>query len=151
MQAEIAGRRILPDYSELRATAEERPWRTDSPSPDHIGGALAEVGVPTGRHDYVLVTARDDTYRVRFVGDEDVEVPVERSSIGGAVRGVLSREYEPGAVRPGERPFVPSREVPEPYRRAVRLLDGDIREVAEGYADRVAEHRGGLQRTYLVD
>lgn len=151
MQAENPARRLLPDYSELRTAAEERPWRTGSPSPDHIGDALAEVGVSTDRHDYVLVTARDDTYRVKFVGDEDVTVPVERSSIRGAVRGVLSREYDPGAVRPRERPFVPAEEVPAEYRRAVRLLDADIREVAEGYADRVAEHRGGLQRTYLVD
>ncbi|MDY6776676.1 MAG: hypothetical protein SVQ76_01060 [Candidatus Nanohaloarchaea archaeon] len=145
------GNGILPGYDDLRSAAEERSWKTDSPSPDHLTESLEDIGFPTERHEYVVLSINDGEYSARFLGEEDVEVPLQRSSIGGTLRGVLSRDYGPSSLKPARRPFEPAEEVGEEYRSAVRLLDFDVRELAEEYEEKVRENGGGLVKTYLVD
>ncbi|MDY6766308.1 MAG: hypothetical protein SVW77_02980 [Candidatus Nanohaloarchaea archaeon] len=149
MDSNTAVSRVLPSVSDTRRRAEEREWRTDSPSPDPVGDVLDEINVPTDAHDYVILTAKEDGHAINFIGDDTRRIPVERSSVSGAIRDVAARRYGIEAVH--RRPFTPAADVPEEYERAVRLFNPDLQELDRTYQDEVAEYGGGLQRTYLID
>ncbi|MDY6770118.1 MAG: hypothetical protein SVU88_04040, partial [Candidatus Nanohaloarchaea archaeon] len=133
MDVSIRDTGVIPATPAARRLAEEQDWRTESPSPDHVGDALDRIGFPTDRHDYVVLTAHDDGYSVRFTGDEDRRVPVERPSFTATARGVAAREYGLDALGRTRRPFVPAEDVGEEYDQAVRLFNPDMREVSERF------------------